>query len=138
MTQVLKDFFGRKEHKQGSFVLYQIPDRATSTSALLGETVRAATAEMSNYPSVHRQVRILFILQPETAWLWLQLPAAVRADLERRVEQPVVLSRWEIPAIEQRLAGSAFDHDEEKCEKVLKNTGGWPKLSGVFLERPEW
>lgn len=89
-----------------------------------------------------RALRIFFVLDPQVAWQWFQLPPADRQKIEDRLDAIVALKRWDRTGIRQRFEMDPWNGNEvivtdRLLEKAYNITGGWPMLLDEFFHRQD-
>lgn len=76
-----------------------------------------------------RSLRVVFILEPVTAWNWFKT-SRVRSNDN---VQSLRISRWDEAGIQQRLQQSDMLDSTEVYKGVKETTGGWPLLLDIFF-----
>lgn len=130
----LKQFV--RENQDGSFLialreLDGEPDRML-------EEVQGATLYCRQVSK--RVLRVCFILNPQTAWQWHQIPASRRDPIEDQLLQNMSLARWDRLGIRQRMeleiwGGEEIPGGEKLVAKIVDVTGGWTYLLDEYLGR---
>ena len=78
-------------------------------------------------------LRIIFLLDPKSTWAWLFVPN--REVLEKSLIANVVSTRWNRQGVWKRLHQHDKMDDENHCDFVLQQTGGWHLLLDELFER---
>jgi len=83
-----------------------------------------------------RWMRLIFTMEPVTAFNWFALPSKKRKMFEERADAVVHPYKLNTKAIRQRLALSRPEklHTEDVCNQVKTATGGWPFLLDRFFD----
>jgi hypothetical protein len=89
-----------------------------------------------------RALRVFFVLEPQVAWQWFQLPPENRQDIEDRLDAIIALKRWDRTGIRQRLEMDPWNRNEVivtdwLLDKAYNITGGWPVLLDEFFQRQD-
>lgn len=104
----------------------------------LADQVKAALKVCDRYSKRRDQwLRVIFAFDPISTWEWLQLPMNERESLENQVDVPIVLTRWDVVGIRQRLNQHQPEllSSDQACKAVLDATGGWHWLLDNFIKR---
>ena len=110
----------------------------SASGELLEKLVECACyfAESRRVP--YSLIRVIFVLGPEAALHWFDVPVEARNRLEERVTVVGPL-RYDVVGVQQRLALAPTEkaHDDRACERVMAVTGGWPMLVARLLSMSE-
>ena len=85
----------------------------------------------------NKKLRVVFRLDPLSAWQWYQLPSEKREAIEQDyVDFIVTLNRWDQLGIRQLLEQHEpeIPASEGHIRKIFEVTGGWPNLLDKFID----
>jgi hypothetical protein len=80
-------------------------------------------------------VRVVFVFGPQATRDWLRVPEKMLVDLESRVDAALTLGRWDVPGLRRRLEQHGMMSSEQRCERIVDATGGWPLLVDALFDR---
>ena len=82
--------------------------------------------------SRERWMRVLFVFQPVSAWIWFGMPHAQRERLEAAVDAVEWIGHWSDGSVRLRLEQHGLFDAPDALRDVLNVTGGWPLLLDRF------
>ena len=125
----LQECIGNTEE---GYVVPIIPlEKAGSEPKNLIEWIETAQDIVNRRHSEKRPIRILFLVPPEAAQIWVRIPKKKREELTAAGGRELKLKRWNETGLRHWLD----DHDiapntDAQRKEILDATGGWP----IFME----
>jgi hypothetical protein len=99
------------------------------SSHQLVEQIQAALSFCQRHESSRWQwMRVFLVFDPITTWDWLQMQEDQYTVIEEQADAVVWLRRWDATGLKQRLNQHGKMSSSDDCERLLKETGGWPWL----------
>ena len=128
----LQDYLDRRGDRAHLFAYARLVGIESNRAQAL---VEAAQAFCENRRSQRRRLRVFFLFDAESSWLWLAGDPVQRAAVEGMVDAMVSPTTWRTEGIRQRLYQLDKMSSEEVCQEILACTGGWPYLLDKLLHR---
>jgi TniB protein len=131
METWLRKFLEARPKHERLVVYQQISGCAADALARVRESVRFCRSRRSQ----KQWLRVIFQFNADASWQWMLLPMIERNAMEEEVDATVVVRRWNLPGVRQRLSQSNKIYSDEVCQAVLRATGGWPWLLNLLFNR---
>lgn len=110
-------------------------ERAGSEPENLIEWIKKARDVVNRRHSEKRTIRILFIVSPEVAKIWLRVPEEQREELTAAGGRELLLKRWNDAGLRYWLEDLNIPPNTDAQRKgILDATGGWPIFMENFAE----
>lgn len=125
----LQECIGKTEE---GYVVPIIPlERAGSKPENLIEWIETAQDIVNRRHSERRTIRILFLVPPEAAQIWVRVPKKKREELTAAGGRELKLKRWNEAGLRHWLEDLNIPPNTDAQRKdILDATGGWP----IFME----
>ena len=101
-------------------------ERVGSEPENLIEWVEIALNVINRRRSERRPIRILFLIPPEVAQIWVKMPKEKREELTNEGGRELKLKRWNDTGLQHWLDGLIPPNTDEQRKDILNATGGWP------------
>jgi len=106
-----------------------------STPEEIQSVVEGAIEYCKRHQSKRKVLRLLFLFDPDAAWVWHSLPDSLRKSLEEKCDAVISPKRWNNVGIRKRLYQHNKAESDTVCQEVLTATGGWPWLLDKLFGR---
>ena len=124
------------DNTEEGYVVPIVPlERAGSKPKNLIEWIKKAQDVVNRRRSEKRTIRILFIVSPEVAKIWLRVPEEQREELTAAGGRELLLKRWNDAGLRYWLEDLNIPPNTDAQRKgILDATGGWPIFMENFAE----
>ena len=122
----------RIDNTEEGYIVPIIPlERAGPKQGNLIEWIETAQDVVNRRHSERRTIRILFLVPPEAAQIWVRVPKEKREELTAAGGRELKLKRWNEAGLRHWLDDHHIAPNIETQRKnILDATGGWP----IFME----
>jgi hypothetical protein len=103
-------------------------------SDLSGEVIRGQIeTALEICANAKSHLRVIFAMNPSSAWAWYQLPTVNRTAIEKRISV-ISIQKWDNESIRHSLELNTKIATADFCKKIQEVTGGWGVLVKTILE----
>ena len=123
--------------QEEGYVVPVIPlEKAGSEPNNLIEWIETAQNIVNRRSSEKRTIRVLFVVPPEVAQIWFQVPEEKREELTASGGRLLLLKRWNDAGLRHWLEDLHIaPNSDEQRKEILDATGGWPIFMEDFVAR---
>jgi hypothetical protein len=107
-------------------------------SEKLAGLVESALNDIQSRSDEDHWARVVFVLDPLSTKVWLDLPEDQRRSLEDRCEAVLPIERWNGIGIRKRLMLQERNPSPQPISAIQESTGGWPLLINVLFDEYDW
>jgi len=123
-------------HEDQRMFCYRRP-RLDQPEELAG-LVESALSDIQSRSVEAPWARVLFVLDPLSTKVWLDLAKERRRSLEDRCDAVVRIERWNGIAVGKRLMLQDRNPSPQAISAINESTGGWPLLIRELFDEYDW